>query len=155
MTGLGSDGLGAVSEVGAAEELLARADATITRRHADPFGTEWGWVARAAPRFELEGRSLGSFLDWIETEGAWTVAFTPPELERSARSTVLHGSVERMSTTEALEAILPASGLEHRVDLKTGRVTVAAERPVTSSMSPSKNSNRILKSSVTGKARSK
>ena len=114
----------AVSEVGAAEELLARADATITRRHADPFGTEWGWVARAAPRFELEGRSLGSFLDWIETEGAWTVAFTSPSLERSARSTVLHGSIEGMSTTEALDTILPACGLAHRVNLKTGRVTV-------------------------------
>ena len=117
----------AVSEVAAAEELLARADGSTTRRHVDPFGAEWAWVARAAPRFELEGKSLGSFLDWIEKEGAWTVAFTSPALERRARSTVLHGSVERMSTTEALEAILPACGLVHRVDLKTGRVTVAAE----------------------------
>ena len=114
----------AVSEVGAAEELLARADASITRRHVDPFGAEWAWVARAAPRFDLEGRSLGSFLDWIETEGAWTVAFTSSSLERSARSTVLHGSIEGMSTTEALDTILPACGLVHRVNLKTGRVTV-------------------------------
>ena len=117
----------AVSEVAAAEELLARADASTSRRHVDRFGAEWAWVARAAPRFELEGKSLGSFLDWIEKEGAWTVAFASPALERSARSTVLHGSVESMSTTEALEAILPACGLVHRVDLKTGRVTVAAE----------------------------
>jgi ferric-dicitrate binding protein FerR (iron transport regulator) len=118
-----------VSEVAGAEELLARADLSTSRRHVDPFGAEWAWVARAAPRFELEGRSLGSFLDWIETEGAWTVAFASPALERRARSTVLHGSIERMSTTEALEAILPACGLVHRVDLKTGRVTVAAEGP--------------------------
>ena len=94
---------------------------------SDPFGAEWAWVARAAPRFELEGKSLGSFLDWIEKEGGWTVAFASPALERRARSTVLHGSVESMSTTEALEAILPSCGLVHRVDLKTGRVTVAAE----------------------------
>ena len=60
-------------------------------------------------------------------EGAWTVAFASPALERSARSTVLHGSVESMSTTEALEAILLACGLVHRVDLKTGRVIVTAE----------------------------
>jgi ferric-dicitrate binding protein FerR (iron transport regulator) len=119
----------AVSEVAAAEELLARADASTTRRHVDRFGAEWAWVARAAPRFELEGETLGSFLDWIETEGAWTVVFASPALERSARSTVLHGSVESMSTTEALEAILPACGLTHRVDLKTGRVTVTAEGP--------------------------
>jgi hypothetical protein len=119
----------AVREVAAAEELLARADASTSRRRVDRFGAEWAWVARAAPRFELEGKSLGSFLDWIETEGAWTVAFASPALERRARSTVLHGSVERMSTTEALEAILPACGLVHRVNLKTGRVTVAAEGP--------------------------
>jgi len=86
-------------------------------------------VARAAPRFELEGKSLGSFLDWIENEGGWTVAFASAALERSARSTVLHGSVEDMSTTEALEAILPTCGLVPRVDLRTGRVTVAAEDP--------------------------
>ena len=113
-----------VTEVAAADELLARADASITRRHVDPFGAEWTWVTRAAPRFELEGKSLGSFLEWIEHEGAWTVAFASPALERRARSTVLHGSVESMSTTEALEAVLPACGLVHRVDLKTGRVTV-------------------------------
>ena len=113
-----------VSEVGPAEELLARADASITRRHVDPFGADWAWVARAAPRFELEGKSLGSFLDWIEEEGGWTIAFASPALERRARATVLHGSVEDMSTTEALGTILPACGLVHRVDVKTGRVTV-------------------------------
>jgi ferric-dicitrate binding protein FerR (iron transport regulator) len=119
----------AVNEVQAAEELLARADVSTMRRHVDPFGDEWAWVARAAPRFDLEDKSLGTFLDWIEREGAWTVAFASPALERSARSTVLHGSVESMSTTEALEAILPACGLAHHVNLKTGRVTVAAEGP--------------------------
>ena len=79
----------AVSEVAAAEELLARADASTTRRRVDPFGAEWAWVARAAPRFELEGKSLGSFLDWIEKEGAWTVAFASPALERAR---AVHGA---------------------------------------------------------------
>ena len=116
-----------VSEVSAAEELLAGADASTSRRRVDPFGPEWAWVARAAPRFELEGKTLGNFLDWIEHEGAWTVAFASPALERRARPTVLHGSVESMSTTEALQAVLLASGLSHRVDLKTGRVTVSAD----------------------------
>ncbi len=116
-----------VSDVGAAEELLVGADGSVesvARRHVDPFGAEWAWVARAAPRFELEGRSLGDFLDWIATEGGWTIAFASPALERRARATELHGSIESMSTTEALETILPACGLTHRIDLKTGRVTV-------------------------------
>jgi ferric-dicitrate binding protein FerR (iron transport regulator) len=122
-----------VIEVAAAEELTARAGESnasiesMTRRHVNPFGAEWEWVARAAPRFDVEGKSLASFLDWIETEGGWTVTFASPAIERSARSTVLHGSVEGMSTTEALEAILLSSGLVHRVDLKTGRVNVSSE----------------------------
>jgi hypothetical protein len=99
----------------------------IDRRHADPFGAEWAWVARAAPRFELEGKSLGSFLDWIETEGGWTVVFASPALERRARPTVMSGSVENMSTSEALDAILMACGLSHRVNLKTGRVIVTSD----------------------------
>jgi ferric-dicitrate binding protein FerR (iron transport regulator) len=119
---------GGSSEVDAAEELLARADASTARRRIDPFGAEWAWVTRAAPRFDVEGKSLESFLDWIEREGAWTVEFSSAALERRARSTVLHGSIEDMSTTEALEAILLACGLGHRVDLKGGRVTVIADR---------------------------
>jgi ferric-dicitrate binding protein FerR (iron transport regulator) len=116
-----------MNDIGAAEELLARADGSTARRHVDPFGAEWAWVTRAAPRLELEGTSLGSFLDWVEREGAWTVRFASPALERRARSTVLHGSVEHMSTTEALDVILLACGLSHRVDLKTGRVTVTSD----------------------------
>lgn len=115
-------------EAGAAQELVSYPErGGIDRRDVEPFGADWAWVARASPRFELEGKSLGNFLDWIQREGAWTVVFAPPALERSARSTVLHGSIEKMSTTEALETILPACGLTHRLDLKTGRVTVAAE----------------------------
>jgi hypothetical protein len=117
----------AVHEVAGAEELLAHAGGSIestTRRRVDPFGAEWAWVARAAPRFDVEGKSLGSFLDWIEKEGGWSVAFASPALERRARSTVLHGSIEDMSTTEALDTILRASGFVYRVDPKTGRVTV-------------------------------
>jgi ferric-dicitrate binding protein FerR (iron transport regulator) len=116
-----------VSEVAAAEELLAHPDESTTRRHVNPFGAEWAWVARAAPRFELEGKSLGSFLDWIEKEGGWTVVFASPALERSARPALLHGSVEGWSTTEALETILLSSGLAYRIDLKTGRVVITAE----------------------------
>jgi len=117
-----------VFEAGAAEELTSHPGrGGIERRHVDPFGAEWAWVARAAPRLDLDGKSLASFLDWIENEGAWTVAFTSPALEQRARSTVLHGSIEGMSTIEALEAILPACGLGHRVNLKTGRVTIVAD----------------------------
>jgi len=118
-----------VSEVGASEELVARADESTSRRRVDPFGAQWAWVTRAAPRFDLEGKSLGNFLDWIEHEGGWTVTFASPALERNARSTLLHGSVEHWSTTEALDAILQSCGLAHRVDLKTGRVMVMEEGP--------------------------
>lgn len=117
-----------VVEAGAAEELVSHPEhGGIDRRHVDPFGADWAWVTRAAPLFDLEGKSLGNFLDWIEKEGAWTVVFAPPALERRARPTVLHGSVEHMSTTEALEMILLACGLSPQVDVKTGRVTVVAE----------------------------
>jgi ferric-dicitrate binding protein FerR (iron transport regulator) len=115
-----------VSDVTAGEELLAGEDGSTSRRRADPFGAEWAWVTRAAPRFELEGQTLGTFLDWIEQEGAWKVEFASPSLERRARSTVIHGSIEKMSTTEALETILPACGLTYRVDLKKGRVIIGS-----------------------------
>ena len=91
------------------------------------FGADWAWVTRAAPRFDLEGKTLAEFLDWVGREGAWTVRFAPPARGPAASKTILHGAVDHLSTEEALGVILPACGLAFRIE-PGGRVVVFEEK---------------------------
>jgi hypothetical protein len=43
------------------------------------------------------------------------VEFGDPRLARSAASIVLHGSIEGLTPVAAVETVLPACGLVHRV----------------------------------------
>ena len=124
---------GAAVDAGAGEQLTsgpavaAGARPAIARGRADVFGADWAWVTRAAPTFDLEGKTLAEFLDWIGREGAWTVRFAPPARGAAASKTMLHGAVDHLSTEEALDAVLPACGLAFRIE-PGGRVVVFQEK---------------------------
>jgi ferric-dicitrate binding protein FerR (iron transport regulator) len=106
---------GATYEATPGVELTATAG-ILQRRVAALHGPEWDWTLRVSPPFALEGRTLGSFLQWVEREGGWRPRFADPALERSSSSIVLHGSVEGLTPEEALAVVLPTCGLRHRVD---------------------------------------
>jgi hypothetical protein len=66
-----------------------------------------------APEFELEGHTLGEFLDWAAAEHGLRVEFEDPAVRPRAVATVLHGSVRGMDPDEALDTVLPTCGLRH------------------------------------------
>ncbi|HEY3176749.1 MAG TPA: FecR family protein [Candidatus Polarisedimenticolia bacterium] len=80
-----------------------------------PYGEEWSWILEAAPAFELEGRVLSEFLDWISSETGLSVTFTDQSIEREAHRIVLHGSVAGVRPDQAPGVVLPTCGLGHRV----------------------------------------
>jgi ferric-dicitrate binding protein FerR (iron transport regulator) len=79
-------------------------------------GPEWEWTAAVSPALEIEGVSLGSFLDRIVREQGWTVQYADAALAREAATIVLHGSVRGLSPREALDVALATSGLRHRLE---------------------------------------
>jgi hypothetical protein len=118
----------------AGEELFSRpdgSDGSIDRRPIAATGSEWAWAERAAPPFSVEGKTLGAFLDWVGREGAWTVTFADRGLSETARATVLHGRpdlLKGLTPAEALDVVLPACGLRHRIDINGGhRVVIERE----------------------------
>ena len=100
----------------AGRELLVEPAGTIVERAAAPDDAEWGWIVRAAPPFQVEGATLAAFLDWAAREGGRPIRYADRDLERTAATTTLHGSIDGLSVDEALAAILPTCGLTHVVE---------------------------------------
>jgi ferric-dicitrate binding protein FerR (iron transport regulator) len=107
---------GAVTqEAGTGTELVAGAAGAVDVRSAPGHGPEWDWTLSVAPEFELEGRTLGEFLDWAAGEQGLRVEFEDPAVMSHAVATVLHGSVRGMNPDEAVAAVLPTCGLRHSI----------------------------------------
>ena len=105
------------------EVLAAHAGTQLTigptgrsTRTVPPYGPEWAWATSLAAPFETNGRSLGAFLDHVCREQGWTLTYATAPLARQAAAIVLHGSLDRLPPTDALEAALSASGLRYRLE---------------------------------------
>ena len=96
-------------------ELLADASG-VTQNNAPIAGADWTWVALAAAPFEVEGKTLAEFLEWVAREGGWEIRFADDALRQSSASIVLHGSIAGLTPEQALETILPTCGLTHRIE---------------------------------------
>jgi ferric-dicitrate binding protein FerR (iron transport regulator) len=91
-------------------ELVARADGTVSTRSIDPFAADWAWTTAAAAPFVVENATLEAFLEWAAREGGWTLEWSDA-LRQRTRTTILHGTIDGMTPGEALDVVLPTSGL--------------------------------------------
>jgi hypothetical protein len=91
-------------------------------------GEDWDWVLAVAPPFDLEGRTLRDYLDWLARETGWGVAYADPSIGTGAATIILHGSTSGLRPDETPDAVLPACGLRHRLDGGTLIVERAADR---------------------------
>jgi ferric-dicitrate binding protein FerR (iron transport regulator) len=106
---------GARGSANAGEELRITPRAAPLRRPISGHGPDWEWVALCAPRFQIEGRTLRPFLDWVAREQGWELRFEPG-IERRARNTRLHGSIARLSPQAALATVLSTTSLGVRIE---------------------------------------
>lgn len=106
-----SDPSGASEQLTAGEQLFVAPDGAHSRATAAADGSDWSWTGEVAPPFDIEGRPLGEFLDWVARETGRKVIFVDAQTEAEAASAVLHGSVAGLSPDEALQAVLPTTRL--------------------------------------------
>ena len=118
---------GRIDRIPAGQELVLRRDGTSERRAVTSYGPAWEWTLEAAPGFDVEGRSLRDFLDWVSRETGWQIVFADPGLAASAGTTVLHGSLGGLRPDRAPFAVLPGAGLEGK--LEDGRLIVRLRIP--------------------------
>lgn len=110
------EGTRARRDAHAGRELVVRSDGSVDERAVLPYAASWRWATLAAPPFRVEGATLAAFLSWAAAEGGRQVQFADRTLERAMAATALHGSIEGLTTDEALDAVLTTCGLAHRVE---------------------------------------
>ncbi len=98
------------------DELTLDGNGSVVRRTVPVVGADWAWTVALARPFDLEGRSLGEFLDWIAGENGWQLQYADAAVEEKALKTILHGSIKGLTPEEALSAVLPASGVGYRLE---------------------------------------
>jgi ferric-dicitrate binding protein FerR (iron transport regulator) len=107
------------------EKLTTAAGSNDVRREAIAiYGAEWAWVERLAPPFEIDGRYLIEFLDWVAAQTGRTLEFADSATERIARDTVLTGSID-LEPMPKLMAVLALTDLDYSID--GGRLVIAAQ----------------------------
>jgi ferric-dicitrate binding protein FerR (iron transport regulator) len=92
-------------EIGAAGEL--------NRTEVSPQDPEWQWAIQAAPTFEIDNRSLASFLDWVARETGRTVRYARPEIRMQAEKLLLRGSIANLTPEQALNAVMATTEFTH------------------------------------------
>jgi ferric-dicitrate binding protein FerR (iron transport regulator) len=113
-----------VFAAGAGEQLTTADGSNEVRRESIPtFGADWAWVERLAPPFEIDGRHLIEFLQWVAAQTGRTLEFADPATQRIAQDTVLSGAID-LEPLPKLVAVLALTDLGYSVD--GGRLVIAA-----------------------------
>jgi ferric-dicitrate binding protein FerR (iron transport regulator) len=114
-------------EASPGDELTLDGDGSVVRRTVPLHGPEWHWAAALARPFDLEGRSLRDFLNWIAEENGWQLQYADGAVEEKAVTTILHGSIQGLTPDEALSAVLPASGVGYLLKDGVLRIRLGVE----------------------------
>jgi len=105
------------------EQLVVAASGNVERGSIAPSDAEWSWAESAAPPFDIDGRPVREFLNWVGREVGREVVFATPASEAEANRAVLSGSVAGLAPAEALAAVLPTTSL--RSIERDGQIVIA------------------------------
>ena len=101
---------------GVGERLVATQDSSTIRRDAmATFGSEWDWVEKLAPPFDIDGRTVSDFLAWFADQTGRSIEFGSPAAESVARQTVLNGSID-LEPLQKLSAVLALTDLTYSLE---------------------------------------
>jgi hypothetical protein len=112
------------TRAGRGTQIVVAADGVATSAVL-VFGADWEWIGRVPSAFDLSAHTLMEFLTWVSRETGYTVAFENEDLATRVTGMTVQGSIDGLTPEEALEAVLPATGLEY--SLRDGRVTVRTQ----------------------------
>jgi ferric-dicitrate binding protein FerR (iron transport regulator) len=97
------------------ESLRIEGPGRLIRATVATHGQEWSWTESLASPFTIEGASLERFLNWAARERGLTWQFRDAATRREAAAVVLHGSIDGLTPSEALDAVLSTCGMTYRV----------------------------------------
>jgi ferric-dicitrate binding protein FerR (iron transport regulator) len=99
----------------AGTELLVAPGKAIARRAIDTFGGEWLWTSELAPEYDIEGKPLIGFLNWVSRELGRPLDFADANARQIADRTILHGSVRGQPPLRAMSNVLLTASLTYEI----------------------------------------
>ena len=115
---------GQTETAGAGTELVIPRVGQTRQQPIATHGPEWSWVEALEPDFPIEDRKLSEFLQWAARETGRQVSFLDEPARALAERTRLHGSIQGLSVTQALETVLATTSL--RYNFEQGRIEVSS-----------------------------
>jgi ferric-dicitrate binding protein FerR (iron transport regulator) len=105
------------------EKVTVGDNADVRREPLATFGADWAWAERLAPPFDTDGRRLIEVLEWVAAQTGRTLAFADSDLERTARETVLSGSID-LEPLPKLMAVLAVTDPDLGYSIEAGRLLI-------------------------------
>ncbi len=88
------------------------------------YGESWQWIEQLAPDFDMDGRTMQDFLEWVGHETGLEIEYDSDETRLAAVQTRMHGMVN-LEPLRAMDLIMQTSDLTHV--LKDGTILVSNE----------------------------
>jgi hypothetical protein len=104
------------NEAGAGTEISIDSNGKVQQRSIPIYGADWDWVMSVAPSFQLDGATLESFLTWIKRENGWEIHFVNDDIKKSARDTILHGTLTGIRPDQAHAVVLPTCSVSYKFE---------------------------------------
>lgn len=100
----------------AGKKLTLQKGAAVVIDEVSPYDASWAWAVSLAPEFQLENRSVLDFLKWAARETGKSLDFSGDDVRMAAMRTEVFGSIDGLSPSEALEAVLATTEFRYRID---------------------------------------
>lgn len=96
------------------EQVIINESGIKERQSILPYSEEWKWVQEIAPAFELDGRSMFEFLQWISSESGYVIEYETESAKSLAEETILHGKID-LPPMKALEIMFQTADLVYEL----------------------------------------
>jgi hypothetical protein len=100
----------------AGDSLTLTPDNDVVFGKVPPYDSSWEWAEALAPSFDIENRTLLTFLQWAGRETGKELVFVNENARIGAMVTRLHGSVSDFTPTEAVQSVLPTTRFAYRIE---------------------------------------
>jgi ferric-dicitrate binding protein FerR (iron transport regulator) len=95
----------------AGERIQVTPRGQILRSTVAAHDPAWQWAAHAAPLFDINDRTLATFLDWVSRETGRRVVYASQAARSAASDLKLRGSIAGLDPETALSAVLSTTQL--------------------------------------------
>lgn len=95
----------------AGTQLMIRPDGEVHSEVLARSGEAWNWIGEVVPTYLIENRPLTDFLQWASRELGEDVVYVTPASRAEAAGIRLRGSIEGLTPSAALAAVLSTTRL--------------------------------------------